>query len=283
MKASDIDIPLVSVEWLADNIRKQQLIVLNATLPKATAANNQGGVSEDRIPGARFFDIKNTFSISDAPFPNTRVDEPTFNKSAQALGINQDSWIIVYDDHGIYSSARAWWMFKAMGHIKVAVLDGGLPAWKRSGLSTEKKTIETYPTGNFNGQYQVSYFKDSEDVLKDLDNDNELVLDARAEDRFAGLVEEPRKGLRSGHIPHSSNIPYTDLLNNGKMKSVSELRILMEKALLKDKNITFSCGSGITACVLALGATLVGKSELSVYDGSWTEWGSVMSLPIEKE
>ena len=281
MNILDFTTPLVSNVWLAENIDNKHVIVLDATLPKATAGNNQGGVSSDRIPGARFFDIKNSFSVSEAPYPNTRVDGTTFNKMAQKLGINNDSIIVAYDDHGIYSSARAWWMFKAMGHAKVAVLDGGLPSWKSSGYPTEDKLLEDYALGSFEGLYDASFFKDSQDVLKDLENDKELVIDARADERFQGLVEEPRKGLRSGHIPHSSNIPFTSILQNGEMKDLEEVSVLMQKTLVKNKNVTFSCGSGITACVLALGATLVGRNKMAIYDGSWTEWGSIDTLPIE--
>lgn len=279
--SSELSTPLVAVAWLAENINNADVVVLDATIPKASSGNNQNDLSKERIPGARFFDIKNAFSIPDAVFPNTRVDGPTFNRRAQQLGIHNESLIVVYDDHGIYSSARAWWMFKSMGHGKVAVLDGGLPAWKDAGFDITEESTDTYASGNFEGQYDATFFKDSQDVFENLENKNELVIDARASDRFQGLVAEPRKGLRSGHIPHSKNIPYTDLLINGKMKSVRELSALMEGTLPKDAHVTFSCGSGITACVLALGASVVGRNEMAVYDGSWTEWGSIADLPIE--
>ncbi len=273
--------PLVSVQWLADHLNDENVIVLDASLPKAVSSGNNGGISTQGIPGARFFDIKNTFSIPSAPYPNTRVDGPTFNDKAKMLGINKDSIIIVYDDHGIYSCARAWWMFKAMGHEQVAVLDGGLIAWNESGYPLEEKAANPYSQGNFEGVYDDKFFKDSQDVLDELGLDNELVIDARAEDRFQGLVEEPRKGLRSGHIPNSINLPYTDLLDGGKMKNLVELQSLIKGKIPDDKHVTFSCGSGITACILALGAELAGRKDLSVYDGSWTEWGSINTLPIE--
>ncbi len=273
--------PLVSVQWLADNLNNENVIVLDATLAKVVASDNKDGVSTEQIPGARFFDIKNTFSVSSAPYPNTRVDGNTFNEKAKLLGINNESILIVYDDHGIYSSARPWWMFKAMGHKQVAVLDGGLVAWKKEGLHLEEKTKIFYDKGNFEGVYEKNFFKDSQEVLDELANDIELVIDARAEARFEGAIDEPRKGLRSGHIPKSINMPYTDLLDGEKMKKTTEVLALIKDKLPTNKNITFSCGSGITACVLALGAELAGRKNIAIYDGSWTEWGSIDSLPIE--
>ena len=281
MKTIQLKGPLVQVQWLAQNLKHKNVVILDATLPKAVAGDSDGGISIHRIPGARFFDIKNTFSITTAPFPNTRIDGASFNEKARQLGINKDSLIVVYDDHGIYSSARAWWIFKSMGHDQVAVLDGGLKAWKEAGYSLEKKTENRLEKGNFEGTYKKEFFKDSQDVLQLLDDESELVVDARAADRFEGLVEEPRKGLRSGHMPNAINLPYTDLLKNGKMLQIDALRVIIQDRFSKDTKITFSCGSGITACVLALGASLSGYKNLSVYDGSWTEWGSIDTLPIE--
>ncbi|MDN3643856.1 sulfurtransferase [Lutimonas halocynthiae] len=281
METTQLNSPLVQVQWLAQNVKNKNVVVLDATLPKAVVGDSDGGVSTHRIPGARFFDIKNTFSITTAAFPNTRIDGASFNEKARLLGINKDSVIIVYDDHGIYSSARAWWMFKAMGHHQVAVLDGGLKSWLEAGYNTEEKTEIRIEKGNFEGIYKKAFFKDSQDVLAILDDELEVVVDARASDRFEGLVEEPREGLRSGHIPNAVNLPYTDLLKNGKMHELTEIQNKIKDKFSKDKNITFSCGSGITACVLALGAELAGFKNLSIYDGSWTEWGSIDTLPIE--
>ncbi len=277
-----IDKPLIEVSWLNDHLTADNLVILNATLPKAIAGDKTIKEQIHRIPGARFFDIKNIFSNISAPYPNTWPGKEGFNQAAKDLGIQNNSAIVVYDEHGIYSSARAYWMFKAMGHDQVAVLDGGLIAWKDAGYSLEEKTENTFKKGNFEGMYKKGHFKDSQDVLALLGSESDLVVDARAADRFEGLVEEPRKGLRSGHIPGSINVPYTDLLKNGKLLELAKIQNVMKDKLSEDKNITFSCGSGITACVLALGAELAGYKDISVYDGSWTEWGSMHELPIEK-
>ena len=274
--------PLVEVQWLKEHLGNDNLIVLDATLPKAVSIATAKEQVSLRIPGARFFDIKNIFSDTSAVYPNTWPGPEAFNRAARNLGINNRSAIIVYDDHGIYSSARAWWMFKAMGHQNIAVLNGGLPAWREVGFELEKKNMIAVSQGNFSGKHDPSFLKDHQEVLNSLGVADEHIIDARAENRFKGWEDEPRKGLRSGHIPGSSNLPYTDLLKNGKMIEGAALKKLMHSKIPENKKLIFSCGSGITACILALGAELSGYKDTSVYDGSWTEWGSISELPIEK-
>lgn len=277
-----INSPLISVEYLLQNLDSDRLIVLNATLPKV--ASNEEEVLEEtfQIPGARFFDIKNEFSDVLAPFPNTMLSPEFFSKAAKKLGVFEDSVLVVYDEHGIYSSARVWWMFKALGHKDIAVLDGGFKAWTSAGLAVEKKKEQNYITGDFEGRYKPEYFANHSQVLMNITDRNSLLVDARGESRFLGQAEEPRKGLRSGHIPGSVNLPYSDLLENNQLKSKEQL-VNMFQAINPVKNrMIFSCGSGITACVLALGAELAGMDHNRVYDGSWTEWGSLEELPVEK-
>ena len=265
--------PLVSVDWLPQNLQADDLVILDTSIKNVTQADSK--LAKTQIPGARFFDIKNVFSDLENPFPNAVPSEEKFTKEAQVLGINQNSKIVVYDDKGIYSSARVWYLFKAFGHENVAVLDGGLPEWLRANYRIEDKKV--YPTkkGNFVGKYNPKYFKFFNDIQKSIKNSNELILDARITDRFYGLVDEPRKGLRSGHIPNSKNLPYTDLLQENKLKTENEIISIFNTFDCKDKSLIFSCGSGISACVLALGADKIGFKDISVYDGSWTEYGTL--------
>ena len=274
--------PLVEAKWLKDHLGSTNLVIINATMPKAVAAASDVRENEVQIPNAIFLDIKGAFSKDGATYPNTMIGEDAFNKASAALGINNDSAIVVYDDHGIYSSARVWWMFRSMGHENVAVLNGGLKAWKALAYPTENKSNTPVLKGDFKGTYNNEFFKNHQQVLDNISSAEKLVVDARANERFKGLVDEPRIGLRSGHIPNSVSLPYTDLLKNDLMLEKDALKTIFKDRLPENKNLIFSCGSGITACVLALGAEIAGYRNASVYDGSWTEWGSITTLPIEK-
>jgi thiosulfate/3-mercaptopyruvate sulfurtransferase len=266
--------PIVSVEWLHDNINATNLIILDASIPKVSESNDI--TNELCIPNAKFFDLKNKFSDTTAPFPTTFPTEDQFEKEAQNIGINTDSFIVVYDDKGIYSSPRVWWLFKAFGFNNIAVLDGGLPTWIEAYYPLAKKESYADAKGDFKARLQsgfMTFFND----MKALSEGNSCnILDARSRDRFNGIQAEPREGLRSGTIPNSKNLPFETLLDNGKMRSENEILTFFQNEVTNQKPVIFSCGSGITACVLALGATLVGYNSISVYDGSWTEWGTLM-------
>lgn len=272
---------LVECDWLHENLHDDSVIVLNATIPKVTAKKGEHPEKNDEvIPTSRFFDIKKTFSDLEADFPNTMLSAKAFEKKAQQLGINQDSCIIIYDDHGIYSSPRAWWMFKSMGFDNVAVLNGGLPEWKAQGYQTTKKVEQPCPQGNFQSQSK-ELFIDHRFVLESSLKNTHQILDARSAGRFEGTAPEPREGVRSGHIPNSKSLPYSSLLNGNKLKNKEELQSLFEDVNSDKSSMIFSCGTGITACVLALGATISNHKDFLVYDGSWTEWGSLLDLPVE--
>jgi thiosulfate/3-mercaptopyruvate sulfurtransferase len=272
--------PLVNVEWLHENLESSNLVVLDASLPKA--GQGEESLSEDLIPGARFMDLKNKWAKKTARFPNTMLDTSDFEISARQLGISNSSALVIYDQHGIYSSARGWYMFRSMGHENVAVLDGGLPAWKKKGYTVIPKNTFSGAAGDFKAQFDPQYFVNHNQVLKVTEDGSTRILDARAHDRFLGAVEEPRAGLRSGHIPNSESMPFAELLENGSMRNKQVLEKYFKAGSDNDQKLVFSCGSGITACVLALGAHLSGRSGYSVYDGSWTEWGSLPELPVEK-
>jgi len=273
----------ISVDELYSFLDDKNLIILDATIKKVTS-KREVLTAKKQIKNARFFDIKNTFSEVDAPFPNTMLSAKEFEKKTQDLGIHQDAVIVVYDDIGIYSSARVWWMFKSMGHKNISVLDGGLPQWIKEGypIETPSEKRNTIKKGNFTTSFNASFFCDKKEVLEAITNQQKQIIDARSRERFYGITPEPRKEVRSGHIPNAVNLPYTALLEDGKLASFKELKQRFSTLAIENKQLIFSCGSGITACVLALGATIAGYKNISVYDGSWTEWGSIPELPIEK-
>ena len=268
--------PIVSVEWLHENINAENLVVLDGTINKVFSA------SQSQIPNTRLFDIKNKFSDTTNPFPSAFPSVEQFQKEARALGINNNSAIVVYDDKGIYSSARVWWLFKAFGYNNVAVLNGGFPAWIKANYPTEFMKPYDGEKGDFNATLQPELMEFFDDIKLASTHKTHKIIDARSKGRFNGVEAEPRSGLRSGNIPNSDNLPYTDLLDkNGLLKPKIEIEKALYMHAAKQDDIIFSCGSGITACVLALGAEIAGYKNISVYDGSWTEYGTLTASNIE--
>jgi thiosulfate/3-mercaptopyruvate sulfurtransferase len=274
MSNISITSPIVSVSWLNEHLQAENLVVLDGSIKKVV--NPKIDSIEFQIPKTRFFDLKTAFSNESAPFPTTFPSEEKFTLEAQALGINKNSAIVVYDDKGIYSSARVWWMFKAMGHENVAVLNGGLPEWIKAGYVTEGKSYFTGFKGDFTAHYKPELMKFFDDIKLASKTNSHAIIDARSESRFKSLEAEPRAGLRMGTIPNSVNLPFEDLLADNQLLSNELIETKFQNFANKEDPIIFTCGSGITACVLALGATISGYKNMSVYDGSWTEWGSLV-------
>lgn len=270
----------VSIDWLKANLDHPDLIILDASLPKPMTKAEDNPLAEIQIPGALFFDIDHRFSDATINLPHTMLSEEDFNGEARKLGINNESKLVVFDNLGVYSSPRVWWMFKAMGHDDIAVLDGGLPEWVKAGLPTEAKEKSQINPGNFTANPRSSFFKNADDVLSVQSDTDTLILDARSRGRFEGTEPEPRAGLRGGHIPNSICLPFPEVVRENKMKDSNELKDQFEQLGVKHHDLVFSCGSGLTACIIALAAQIAGYEKLSVYDGSWSEWGQPGNLPV---
>lgn len=256
--------PLVNSDWLFDHRQDADLLIFDARNPnsKVTA----------KIPNSIYFDLEHVFSDVHSDLPHTMISAGKFQSEVRKLGVNQDSKIVVYDDIGSYWSPRVWWMFRSMGFDDVFVLDGGLKAWERSGF----ETVENYRSGNgvgsFVANYDENFFSSAQDLLDSINENSATIVDARNSDRYNGLAEEPRKGLRRGHIPTAINIPFENCLSGSFLKPKSELEEIFKNIDRRSKLI-FSCGSGVTACIVALSATIAGFKDIRVYDGSWSEWG----------
>ncbi|MFF5050398.1 sulfurtransferase [[Kitasatospora] papulosa] len=300
-RAASLPGPLVDVDRLAALAGRPGTVILDASVGAHRSVGR-------RIPGARRFDIDGAMSDHSVRLPHTMPPAEWFAEEMRALGVNSTDTVVVYDTAGIYSSPRAWWMLRAMGFDRAAVLDGGLPAWEAAGhpvedLAPEGRAEDPRPAGrggspaqggsaeapgaqgpwragDFTARPRPGALVGSDVVLAALADPDAAVLDARSRERFAGTAAEPRPGLRGGHMPGSVSLPFGVLQRDGRMLPEEQLRSLFEASAGDRERLVVSCGSGVTACVLALGAELAGYSDVAVYDGSWSEWGLPSELPV---
>lgn len=274
--------PLVSCVWLAERLDAPDLRIIDATYFMPGAAQNAKALYlERRIPGAIFFDIDEIADTAN-PLPHMLPSPEKFAARMRAMGIGDGMRIVAYDSQGLFSAARVWWTFRVMGHEDVAVLDGGLPAWLAAKLPLEDGPPAPRPQRHFTTQFRADLVRDLADMRRIVVAGGGQVLDARAAGRFRGETPEPRQGLRSGHMPGARSVPYETLLDaQGLMRSREDLaQIFAAAGVDTGRPAVCSCGSGVTAPIIALALARLGRWDAAIYDGSWTEWGGRTDTPV---
>ena len=271
----------VSTDWLADELGKPDLVILDASLfLPGTPRDPQAEFAEAHIPGAAFMDLP-SLNDPDDPTPGMLPPDAMMTQRMQALGVNADSRIIVYDNSPTHSAARGWWMMRVYGlGASAAILDGGLPKWRAEGRPVESG-LPTIAPGNAIARLDRTQVRTKADLRANLESGRAQVIDARGAGRFTGEEAEPRPGMASGHIPGSRNLPSSALfLPDNCMKQGDDLRQAFADAGTDfDRPIITSCGSGVTAAILLAGLESLGKHDVSLYDGSWSEWGFDPATP----
>ncbi|RAU19886.1 sulfurtransferase [Nitrincola tibetensis] len=275
--------PLVTSQWLQTHLQDPDLVVIEASIGKVIGKEPIVYESPVCIPNAIKLDIETDLSDLTSNAVHAFPSLEQMRSLLKRLGISQRQTLVIYDNQGIYAAPRVWWIFKTFGFDKVYILDGGLPHWLQ-----ERRTVADVYKESTGGavdeelQLNPTYLKSSDEILSNIQSPSFTVVDARSEDRFMGRVAEPRQGVRSGHIPQSVNLPFPNVLNEYFYKSPQELgQIFGSLSLEPSRAIVFSCGSGITACILLVAAILAGRQQVSLYDGSWAEWGAGEVFPVE--
>lgn len=281
---------LVSTEWLAGELGKPDLVVFDcSTYLPGESGNKHEGFRAAHVPGARLFDI-DAIADTDTDLPHMVPTAGRFARLVGALGVSNASRVVFYDQHGIRSSPRGWWMMRLFGHEAAAVLDGGLPRWREEGRPVEAGDVPAAAPAAFVPDFRADRLRGIGDVKRIVrqgtpfgGGGSTLILDARSKARFDGTVPEPRAGLPGGHMPGAASVPITDLVaKDGTMLYPAALRARFVAAgVTAERPVVTTCGSGVTACVVALGMVRAGFPEPAVYDGSWTEWALRPETPKE--
>ena len=273
--------PLVSTAWLAERLDDPATRIVDGSWWMPTEARSgHAEFLEAHIPGAVFFDIDG-IADPDTDLPHMLPSPEAFAQAAGRLGLDRDATIVAYDTFGVRAAARVWWTLRVMGFEQVFVLDGGLRAWRAEGLPVDQGEPVVRPA-TVSHAFEPALLCNVDDVRALIGSKAAQIVDARGGPRFRGEVPEPRPGLRSGHMPGAYNVPFDSLLEpDGRMKPASELAQIFRAADVDlDKPVVTTCGSGITASVLALALARLGRDRAAVYDGSWTEWGGLADTPV---
>lgn len=283
MPDSSFPVPLVSAEWLAAHLGDPALAIVDASWYLAAARRHPRAEYETgHIPGAVFWDL-DALSDRTVDLPHMLPDPGTLARQIGALGIGGQDRVVVYDGSGVNLSApRVWWMLRVMGHDAVAVLDGGLGRWRAEGRRLDTG-VSARPPARFTPRFRPALVQSLDAVQSSLATGPAQLLDARSRGRFEGSEPEPRPGLRGGHVPGARNLPYNELVDqDGRVLPPKHLRRrYLDAGVDLSRPIVLSCGSGVSACALALGLELVGHHHYAVYDGSWSEWGREGGPPVE--
>ncbi len=273
---------LVSTDWLAEHLRDRNVIAVDSSYFLPTQHRDaRAEYCDGHIPGAVFFEI-DAIADDSTELPHMLPGTTHFSKAVSALGIGDGDTVVAYDSAGLFSAARVWWTFRIFGTKKAFILDGGLPKWKAEGRPLEKGDAER-PLKKFTAEMNVGAVATLADVRMALTDDSAQVVDARSAERFAGKAPEPRPGLHSGHMPGSFNVPYSRLVENGRLVPRERIEAAFKDAGVDlDKPVITSCGSGLTAAILTLALESIGREPKGLYDGSWAEWGSRPDLPVKR-
>ena len=276
------DDPLVSTDWLAAHSGDPKIRIVDATFKMAGILPlPKDDYLASHIPGAVFFDV-DAVSDHSSPLPHMFPDAAQFGRDVGGLGIANEDTVVLYDSGGWVAAPRVWWMFLSFGHRNIRIVNGGLKKWVAEGRKVESGEVPPKPA-TFKASFDPRYTRNVEQMVANLESRAEQVLDARANERYQGKVPEPRPGLRSGHIPGSLSVPYSQLFDpaTGAMKSLDDLRAAFVAAGVKlDAPIVTSCGSGVSALVLTLALYRLGVRGSALYDGSWSEWGIQDGPPV---
>lgn len=271
--------PVVSIHWLHEHLGDEDLRIVDASWHMPVSGRDpEAEYAVAHLPGAVFFDLDKHSRPS--PLPHMLPDSERFSEVVGRLGISEKHRIVVYDATGLFSAPRVWWMFRYFGAADVRILDGGLPAWQAAGYPVDSREVTPVAT-RFHAGSPACRVASAEDVLAASESNAALVLDARSRARFLGEEKEVRPGLRSGHIPGSKSMPFTELLDQGHLKSEADLRsVLQARGVSTDTSVITTCGSGVTAAIISLALEIIGVQDVALYDGSWTEWGAREELPV---